>query len=80
MTNIIRLDYSMVTIRVLYYIPDYQHLVNEFIWQTLDLHPRYPRVRRFLDHWRREIDAVIKEIMICDHSKIDWRSGIIIPS
>lgn len=82
MTNIIRLDYSIVTIRVLYFIPGYQHLVNLFIWQTQDLRPHYPRVHRFLDHWRREIDAVIKEIMICDssHAKADWRNGIIIPS
>jgi uncharacterized protein Usg len=79
MTNIIRLDYSLVSIKVLYYLPDYQNLVNEFVWQTLDLRPRYPRIKRFLDHWRREIEAVIKEIVICDQAKPDWRHGIIIP-
>ena len=48
------------------FLPDYSHLVNLYIWQTLDLRPRYPRIHEFLDHWRREIDAVIKEIAIFD--------------
>ena len=56
----------IVTIKVLYFIPDYTTLLNEFIWQTIDVRPRYPRVHRFLDYWHREIDAVIKEIIIYD--------------
>lgn len=82
MRDIIRFDYSIVTIRVIYYIPDYQSVVNVFSWETLDLRPHYPRIQRFLDHWRREVEAVIKEIMICDSGrsiKPDWRQGIIIP-
>jgi uncharacterized protein Usg len=56
---------SIVTVQVLYFIPGYS-LLNEFLWQTLDTRPRYPRVHSFLDYWRREIDAVIKEVTICD--------------
>lgn len=58
--------YSLVTVNVLYFMPDHRSLVNEFIWQTLDLKPQYPRVEQFLDHWRREIDAIIKEVLISD--------------
>ena len=75
-------DYSMVTVNVLFFMPDQQHLVQEFIWQTLDLRPKYPRVHKFLDFWRREIDAVIKEVIICDLPDLDakrWRNGIVIP-
>ena len=78
--NIIRLDYSIVTVTVLYFLPDYHNIVQEFVWQTRDLRPRYPRVQRFLDYWRREIDAVIKEIVICESvSPPDWRNGTIVP-
>jgi uncharacterized protein Usg len=58
--------YSLVTINVIYYMPDYRHLLNEFIWQTLDKRPKYPRIEQFLGFWRREIDAVIKEIILTD--------------
>lgn len=75
---IILSERSLVTIQVYYFIPDYPHLIGRFIWQTQDVKPRYPRIHRFLDHWRREIDAVIKEIVICD-STSNWRHGTFIP-
>lgn len=58
--------YSLVTINVIYFLPDHRSLVNEFMWQTLDLRPKYPRIEKFLDYWRREIDAVIKEVQLSD--------------
>ncbi len=60
------LDQSLVTLSVLYYLPDHASIVNEFVWQTTDVRPSFPRVHAFLDHWRREIDAVIKEILLAD--------------
>lgn len=65
--------YSVVTVNVLYYMPDHRSLVQEFIWQTMDIQPKYPRVMRFLDHWRREVDAVVKEILLCDDPQLGAR-------
>jgi uncharacterized protein Usg len=59
-------DKGLVTLHIYYVIPGFQLILNEFLWQTLDVRPRYPRVHRFLNYWHREIDAVIKEIIICD--------------
>jgi uncharacterized protein Usg len=39
-------------------------LLQSFVWQTLDLAPEFPRMHRFLDFWRREIDAVIHSVSI----------------
>jgi uncharacterized protein Usg len=52
------------TVEVLFYMPDYPSLLQSLIWQPLDLPPEYPRIRRFLDHWRREVDAVIHSIRV----------------
>ena len=54
----------LVTAEVLYWMPDHPRLLQSFLWQTLDLAPRYPRLVRFLDHWRREVDAAIHSVMI----------------
>jgi uncharacterized protein Usg len=54
--------WRLATAEVLYYIPDHPSLLQSFIWQTLDLAPQYPRIHRFLDFWRREIDAVIHSV------------------
>ena len=75
-------QHQIVMVNVLYYMPDQRHLVNEFCWQTLDIRPKYPRIHKFLDFWRREIDAIIKEVTICDMPTPDvkrWRNGIVIP-
>ena len=54
----------LTTAEVLYYIPDHPQLLQSFLWQTLDIAPDYPRVHRFLEFWRREIDAVIHSVAI----------------
>ena len=54
-------------------MPDYLNLVNEFIWQTRDQLPDYPRIERFLEYWDQNIDGPIKEVFIHDHEKNNIR-------
>lgn len=56
--------WRLATAEVLYYMPDHPSLLQSFMWQTLDLAPQYPRIHRFLDFWRREIDAVIHSVRL----------------
>lgn len=56
--------YRLTTAEVLYYMPDHPKLLQSFVWQTLDLAPRYPRIVRFLDFWKREIEAIIHSVRI----------------
>jgi len=58
---------TIVTINVLYWMPDYTHILQEFIWQTADVRPEYPRVHRFLNYWHDNIEAVISEVNIADN-------------
>lgn len=54
----------LTTAEVLYYMPDCPALLQRFLWQTLDVAPRFPRVHQFLDFWRREIDATIHSVTV----------------
>ena len=54
----------MTTAEITYYMPDHPGLLQEFLWQTLDEAPEFPRVRRFLDFWRRDVDAVIHSVRV----------------
>jgi uncharacterized protein Usg len=56
--------WRLATAEVLYYMPDHPSLLQSFMWQTLDLAPSYPRLHKFLDFWRREIDAVIHSVRL----------------
>lgn len=55
---------QLTTAEVLYYLPDYPSLLQSFTWQTMDMAPRFPRLTRFLDHWRRNVEAVICSVSV----------------
>lgn len=54
----------LTTAEILYYMPERPRLLQSFVWQTLDLAPEFPRMNRFLEFWRAEIDAVIHSVSI----------------
>lgn len=56
--------WRVTTAEVLYYMPDHPSLLQSFVWQTLDLAPKYPRIHRFLNYWKAEIDAVIHSVRL----------------
>ncbi|MDX2234457.1 MAG: aspartate-semialdehyde dehydrogenase [Hyphomonadaceae bacterium] len=62
--------WRLTTAEVLYYIPDHPTLIQSFVWQTLDLAPRYPRVRQFLDFWKAEIEAVIHSVKLASGEEL----------
>ena len=56
----------LVSLRVFYYMPDYRDIIQEFMWQTEDHKPKYPRVNRFLNYWKENIDAVIADVEMAE--------------
>jgi uncharacterized protein Usg len=55
----------LTTAEITYWMPDHPGLLQEFSWQTLDIAPSFPRIRQFLEFWRREIQAVIHTVRVC---------------
>ena len=63
---------SIVTVDILYWMPDYNNILQEFTWQTRDVVPEIPRVHKFLNYWYENIDAVISEIKVSDAETNDY--------
>lgn len=53
-----------VVLRVYYWMPDYNNILQEFMWQLNDVVPDYPRVHKFLNHWHENIEAVIETVEV----------------
>lgn len=67
---------KLVLVGVRYYIPDYTSILNEFYWQTEDFVPDIPRVHQFLDFWKNNIDATIKEVVVSEASvRTDYKTA-----
>lgn len=56
--------YRLATAEIIYHLPDHPGLLQSFIWQHYDVAPRYPVLTRFLDFWRREIEAVVHSVYV----------------
>ena len=74
--------YGLTTVEIHYYMPDHPSLLQMFLWQQYDLAPRFPGLNRFLDYWRREIEAVLHSVRVAHQQLIgptEWRAvdGII---
>ncbi len=56
--------YRLTTANITYHMPDHPHLLQEFIWQNMDIAPRYPKLTRFLDFWEREIEGALNSVRV----------------
>ena len=56
--------YELTTAEITYHMPDHPHLLQEFIWQHLDLAPKFPKLHKFLDFWQRELDGPIHMVRV----------------
>ncbi|MDP4796068.1 MAG: usg protein [Rhodospirillales bacterium] len=56
--------YRLTTAQIFYHLPDYPQLLQEFIWQHLDLAPNFPQLKQFLDFWENRIDGKLHSVNI----------------
>ena len=69
--------YGLLTAEVHFYMPDHPSLLQQFVWQNYDVAPRFPALHQFLDHWRREIDALLHSVRVAHNHLIrpaEWRA------
>jgi len=45
-------------------MPDYRHILQQFIWQTMDVSPEFPRMNKFLHYWEHNIEGPIHDVII----------------
>ena len=60
MSYLIRND--LTTIKVIYFLPDYDHILQEFVFQQYDTLPEYPKLKKFIRFWRKNIEAEIHRV------------------
>jgi uncharacterized protein Usg len=63
-------DYRLTTAEILYHLPDHPNLLQSYIWQDLDIAPRYPVLHKFLDFWAREIEGTLHSVRVASANLI----------
>jgi uncharacterized protein Usg len=61
--------FSLTTAEILYRLPDHPSLLQSYIWQEYDVHPRFPRLRTFLDFWMQNLEGKLYRVTVA-HKKL----------
>ncbi len=56
--------YRLATAEILYHMPDHPSLIQTFVWQNLDLSPKYPRLMKFLEFWENNLDGRLHSVTV----------------
>ncbi|MEQ8509092.1 MAG: usg protein [Rhodospirillaceae bacterium] len=56
--------YRLTTAQILYHLPDHPKLLQEFLWQHLDMAPKFPVLRKFLDFWTQNLDGALHSVTV----------------
>jgi uncharacterized protein Usg len=56
--------HRLTTAEITYHLPDHPGLLQQFIWQRLDVAPQFPELRRFLDYWQRNLDGKLHSVRV----------------
>lgn len=57
-------DYRLTTAEILYHMPDHPSLLQTYVWQELDIAPKFPILTRFLDFWESSLDGRLHSVKI----------------
>jgi uncharacterized protein Usg len=57
-------DYRLTTAEILYHMPDHPALLQSYIWQELDIAPRYPVLQKFLHFWETKLEGKLYRVRV----------------
>jgi uncharacterized protein Usg len=57
-------DYRLTTAEIVYHLPDHPGLLQTFLWQHLDIAPRFPELQKFLEFWTRNIEGKLHSVRV----------------
>ncbi len=62
--------YRLTTAEILYRMPDHPSLLQSFLWQDLDLAPKFPVLNKFLQFWEAKLDGRLYSVRVATRELI----------
>lgn len=56
--------YRLTTAEILYHMPDHPALLQTFLWQDLDIAPRFPVLVKFLNFWKKNLEGRVHSVRV----------------
>lgn len=78
-TELMLRGYGLTTAEIFYRLPDYQNVLQSFIWQEYDLAPDHPRLFAFIEFWQEEIEGPLHSVRFAHRKMLgagEWRNVV----
>ena len=62
--------YRLTLAEIIYRLPDHPDLLQSYLWQDLDLAPRFPVLHQFLEFWTSNLDGPLHSVRIAQSKLI----------
>ena len=69
-TELMLEGYGLTTAEFYYRMPDFQSVLNTFIWQDYDMAPDHPRLFRFVEYWQTKLDGPLHSVRFVHRKEI----------
>ncbi|MDX2027736.1 MAG: Usg family protein [Alphaproteobacteria bacterium] len=63
-------DYRLTTAEIIYHLPDHPSLLQSYIWQELDIAPRFPVLHKFLRFWETKLEGKLYMVKVASQELI----------
>lgn len=63
-------NYRLTTAEIIYRLPDHPSLLQTYIWQELDIAPRFPILHKFLRFWEKSLEGKLYMVKVAHHALI----------
>lgn len=57
-------DYRLTTAEILYHLPDHPALLQSYVWQDLDIAPKFPVLGKFLVFWETTLEGKLHSVKV----------------
>ncbi len=76
-TELMLKGYGLTTAKLYYRMPDFQRVLNVFVWQEYDLAPDHPALFKFIEFWQGNIEGPLHSVEFTHRKLIsagEWRN------
>ena len=63
-------NYRLTTAEIIYGLPDHPKLLQSYIWQELDIAPRFPVLKKFLRFWETKLEGKLYVVKVAHQELI----------
>ena len=68
--------HGLTTAQIFYHLPDFESVIQTYIWQEYDTAPDFPKLLGFLDFWETKLEGALHSVQYSHRRLIgpgEWR-------